>query len=266
MKRVLLTVEYDGTAYCGWQIQENGPSVQQEIQKALRRATGAQVSVTGASRTDAGVHARGQRAHFDTQATIPPEKYPYVLNTLLPRDIRVRAARETPPDFHARFDARGKIYTYRIHNHAHADALQRNMRAHVPGQLCDAAMREAAGLLVGTHDFRAFAAAGGSAKTTVRCVRDAALLRAGDDLTLLVHGTAFLYNMVRIIAGTLIAVGQGRLSPDCVQTAFQTGDRLCLGPTAPAHGLELTRVYYALDGDEAARFDLVLAACKGDVL
>ena len=134
-RRVLLTVSYDGTAYAGWQWQDNALSVQQVLEEALARLTGKKTRVTGASRTDAGVHALGQRAHFDTASRIPPDKYPFALNTLLPPDIRVLEGFAVPADFHARFDARGKRYTYRIYNAPHASALMRSLTAHVPRPL-----------------------------------------------------------------------------------------------------------------------------------
>lgn len=243
-RRILLTVSYEGTAYSGWQYQDNAPSVQQALEEALEKALGTFTRVTGASRTDAGVHALGQRAHFDTCSTIPPEKYPFVLNRFLPPDIRVTAGIAVSPDFHARFSAAGKCYTYRIHNAPHASALYRNLTAHVPVHLDETAMNRAAQRLVGTHDFAAFAAAGGSAKTTVRTLDRISVARAGEEVTMVVHGNAFLYNMVRIIAGALIYIGQGKLPEDCLTQALQSGSRLDLGITAPACGLELTRVEY----------------------
>ena len=246
-KRILLTVSYDGTAYVGWQYQDNGPSIQDELEKALEKALGAFARVTGASRTDAGVHALGQRAHFDTCSSIPPEKYPFVLNRYLPEDIRVTEARQVPEDFHARFQAVGKMYTYRIHNAPHASAILRNCTAHVPVQLDEEAMRRCAQPLIGTHDFIAFCAAGGQAKTSVRTIDFFDVQRQDTEVTLRVHGNGFLYNMVRIIAGTLIDVGHGRLPEDCIARALESKNRLDLGVTAPACGLELTRVEYDFD-------------------
>ena len=243
-RRILLTLSYDGTAYAGWQRQANALAVQQVVEAALFKLEGAPISVTGASRTDAGVHALGQRAHFDTRSRIPTEKYPFALNTLLPRDVRAFAAVETPPDFHARFSACGKEYSYRIYNAPHASALERDRTAHVPVALDDTAMRAALPALVGTHDFAAFQAAGGTAKTTVRTLRAAELTRQGALLTLTVSGNAFLYNMVRIIAGTLMEIGKGKLGADAFAAALRTGDRLALGPTAPPQGLTLLRVDY----------------------
>jgi tRNA pseudouridine38-40 synthase len=243
---VLITIEYDGTGYSGWQRQENAMSVQQRLEEALQKATGEKTGVTGASRTDAGVHALCQAAHFDTRSSIPDVKFPFVLNTMLPYDIRVTSGRPVPPDFHARFSCKGKTYTYRIHNATHASALYRNLYAHVPVHLDESTMNAAIQQVLGTHDFAAFAAAGGSAKTTVRTISKAQVTREGDNVVFTVSGNAFLYNMVRILAGTLIEIGQGSLPPLVLSQAIETGNRLVLGPTAPAHGLELTRVEYEL--------------------
>ena len=244
MKRILLTVEYDGTAYAGWQRQINGLAVQQVLEEALSSACGQPVTVTGASRTDAGVHALDQKVHFDTESTIPPDKYPFVLNTMLPPDIRVLDGREVPAGFHARFLTAGKTYTYRIWNARHASALRRNTHWHVPVPLAEAPVRQALATLTGRHDFAAFQASGGTAKTTVRTLRAAGLEVRGQEWILTVSGDAFLYNMVRIIAGTVVEIGLGKFQPDSFTRAFETLDRLALGMTAPAHGLELTEVRY----------------------
>lgn len=244
MKRILLTVEYDGTNYAGWQRQLNGLAVQQVLEEALEKATKEHIVVTGASRTDAGVHALGQAVHFDTHSSIPPEKYPFVLNTMLPGDIRVLTGREVPPDFHARFMTCGKQYTYRMVNARHGSARRRLSHVHVPLPLSIVPMQRAAQTLLGKHDFAAFQASGGTAKTTVRTIHKAELLQQGDEVTLIVEGDAFLYNMVRIIAGTLIEIGYGRRGEDAFLKAFASLNRLDLGVTAPPHGLELTRVDY----------------------
>ena len=244
MKRILLTVEYDGSAYAGWQRQINGLAVQQVLEEAFSQACARPVTVTGSSRTDAGVHARMQMVHFDTSASIPPDKYPFVLNNLLPPDIRVQAAREVPAGFHARFLTSGKTYTYRILNNRHGSALLRNTHWHIPVPLDVPAMREALSFLPGTHDFAAFQASGGSARTTVRTVDRAELLADGPEITLLISGNAFLYNMVRIIAGTLMEVGLHKREADAFSRAFVSLSRLDLGMTAPPCGLELTEVRY----------------------
>ena len=244
MKRILLSVEYDGTGYVGWQRQINGLSVQQVMEETLSRACGEAITVTGSSRTDAGVHALDQKVHFDTECSIPAEKYPFVLNTMLPPDIRVQTGREVPKDFHARFLSCGKTYTYRILNRRHGSALERNISWHIPVPLNMEAMEASLPALAGTHDYAAFQAAGGTAKTTVRTLETPKLTREGDRITLIVSGNAFLYNMVRIIAGTLVEIGLGRLGTDAFARAIETGNRLELGMTAPPQGLELTEVRY----------------------
>ena len=155
-RRYLLTVAYDGTSYCGWQAQKNGPSVQDTLEDALVRLLGTFTRVTGASRTDAGVHALGQRAHFDADTRIPPDKLPFALYTMLPPDVRVTQGLLVPDTLHARFSVEGKTYTYRIHNAPHASALYRNLTAHVPLTLDDRLMNGAAQVLAGTHDVAAF--------------------------------------------------------------------------------------------------------------
>lgn len=242
--RIKLTIEYDGTAYAGWQRQENALAVQQVIEEALTKLTRARVVIAGASRTDAGVHALGQTAHFDTESRIPPDKYAFALNTMLPADIRIRKSEAVSEDFHARFSNKGKRYRYLIYQSPHAGALNRNTHAHVIYPLDDEKMRRELTALIGTHDFAAFAASGSVVKDTVRTIYNASLTRRGDELELLMEGSGFLYNMVRIIAGTLISVGAGRLEEGAFARAIQSGNRLDLGVTAPAHGLTLMEVYY----------------------
>ena len=242
--RIKLTIEYDGTAYAGWQRQENALAVQQVIEEALTKLTRARVVIAGASRTDAGVHALGQTAHFDTESRIPPDKYAFALNTMLPADIRIRKSEAVSEDFHARFSNKGKRYRYLIYQSPHAGALNRNTHAHVIYPLDDEKMRRELTALIGTHDFAAFAASGSVVKDTVRTIYSASLARRGDELELLVEVSGFLDNMVRIIAGTLISVGAGRLEEGAFARAIQSGNRLDLGVTAPAHGLTLMEVYY----------------------
>ncbi len=244
MSRILLTVEYDGTAYAGWQRQSNALAVQQVLEEALSSACGHPVTVTGSSRTDAGVHALAQMVHFDTDCAIPPDRFPFVLNNMLPRDIRVHTGKAVPPDFHARFLASGKTYEYRINNDRHGSALQRNTHWHIPVPLLPGPMLAAVQTLKGTHDFAAFQAAGGTAKTTRRTIESASLAFSGSEITLRISGNAFLYNMVRIIMGTLTEIGLQKRSPDAFDRAFLSCDRLDLGMTAPPHGLILTEVRY----------------------
>ncbi|NLX83040.1 MAG: tRNA pseudouridine(38-40) synthase TruA [Clostridiales bacterium] len=244
MKRILLSIEYEGTGYSGWQRQQNGLAVQEVVERTLARVLKAPITITGASRTDAGVHALGQRAHFDTDANIPVEKWPYVLNTLLPGDIKVNHALLVDERLHARFSARQKTYEYRIFNRRQPSALRRNFSAFVPLPLEMELMRASLAPLMGRHDFSAFEAAGGTAKTKVRTLYEARLEQSGDEIILTLRGDAFLYNMVRIIAGTLIAIGQGKLAPDAFAKALASGDRLDLGITAPAQGLTLIAISY----------------------
>ena len=244
LRRIALRVAYDGTAYAGWQRQINAVAVQQVLEEALEALTGASTAVTGASRTDAGVHALGQVAHFDTLSRIPAEKFAFALNTHLPHDIRVVGSRAGAPAFHARFGATGKRYRYQIHNHRHAPALERNFRWHVPLTLDLDRMRSEARTMLGTHDFAAFAASGSCAKDTVRTVTALSIEQADELVTLFVEGNGFLYNMVRILAGTLADVGCGRIPEGAIARALESKDRLALGQTAPAQGLTLLRVWY----------------------
>lgn len=253
-RRFVLVCEYDGTAYCGWQRQINGPSVQQVLEEALARLTGEPVTVTGSSRTDAGVHALGLCAHFDSATRIPPDKLAFALNTMLPPDIRIRESGPAPEGFHARYSACGKVYRYAFFNSRHDCAIGRQYAAHVPLELDERFMHEEAQALCGTHDFAAFAASGSVATSTVRTIYRAQVTRSGDTVTLTVLGDGFLYNMVRIIAGTLMEVGTGKRAPGAIARAIATGDRLALGQTAPAKGLTLMRVLYGGDEETALAF------------
>ncbi len=247
MRRIHLIVEYDGTAYAGWQRQANAMTVQEKLERAILKLTGEKLCVSGASRTDAGVHALGQSAHFDTESRIPADKFSFALNTLLPPDIRVTRSEEVPLEFHARFSTKGKRYRYLFHAAPHAGALTRNTHAHVIYPLDAERMQAEAQDLVGTHDFAAFAASGSVVKDTVRTIYRAEVTREGSEIRLVVEGSGFLYNMVRIIAGTLIGVGSGKLEPGAFKRAIASGDRLDLGITAPAHGLTLMEVFYDPD-------------------
>ena len=247
MRRIHLIVEYDGTAYAGWQRQANAMTVQEKLERAILKLTGEELCVSGASRTDAGVHALGQSAHFDTESRIPADKFSFALNTMLPPDIRVTRSDEVSPDFHARFSTRGKRYRYLFHAAPHAGALTRNTHAHVIYPLDVERMQAEAQDLVGTHDFAAFAASGSVVKDTVRTIYRAEVTSSGSEIRLIVEGSGFLYNRVRIIAGTLIGVGSGKLEPGAFRRAIASGNRLDLGITAPAHGLTLMEVFYDPD-------------------
>jgi tRNA pseudouridine38-40 synthase len=247
MRNIRLTIEFDGTAYHGWQSQINAITVQDVVGAAINRLTGESCSLTGSSRTDAGVHALGFVCNFKTSSSIPEDKFAYALNTLLPEDVVVQESREVSPQFHSRFSAMGKKYRYLVHNSQFPSALLRNRAYHVYYPLDVKAMQRAAGHFIGTHDFCAFSAAGGSAKTTVRTISQITVeKRQGNQVEVNVTGDGFLYNMVRIITGTLIEVGFGKLKPDDIPEIIESCDRRRAGRTAPAHGLYLVEVYYPM--------------------
>jgi tRNA pseudouridine38-40 synthase len=243
-RRIKLTIEYDGTDFAGWQRQENGPSVQAAIEDALREMTREPTVVRGAGRTDAGVHALGQVAHFDTETTIPLHGFQRGLNSILPRAIAIVSAEEAAADFDARRSARGKLYRYSIWNRDARSSVRDRFAWHRPRPLDVARMQEAAQPLVGRHDFAAFRAADCERKTTVRTLTRVDVQRDGELITIEVEGDAFLKNMVRIIAGTLVHAGCGKLPQEQVARALATGERTLAGPTAPARGLALVRVDY----------------------
>ncbi len=244
MRRIRLTIEYDGSDFAGWQRQPNGPTVQAAVEDALAQMTGVATVAHGAGRTDAGVHALGQVAHFDTDGNIPIVGFRRGLNQLLPRSISVVGAVEAAPDFDARRSARGKLYRYSIWNADARSARAARFRWHVARPLDLQAMRAAARPLIGRHDFAAFRAANCERKTTVRTLRRIDVTRAAERIDIEVEGDAFLKNMVRIIVGTLSEAGFGKLAPSDVARILASGDRTLAGPTAPALGLTLVRVNY----------------------
>ena len=244
MRQVRLVVEYDGTTLCGWQRQLNGPTVQGHLEAALATLLQHAAPVTGASRTDAGVHARGQVATFWTERTIPLHGIRRGTNNLLPDAIAIREASEAPDGFHARFSASGKHYRYTILARPDRSPRWRDRAWHHALPLDRDAMRAAAALLVGEHDFAAFRASGCSAKTTVRRVESIDITDDGELVHVDVRGNAFLRNMVRILVGTLAEVGSGARSMAQVVEILAGRDRTKAGITAPAQGLELVSVRY----------------------
>lgn len=244
MRRLRLTIEYDGTDFSGWQRQENGPSIQAHLEDAIAQMTGAKTFVRGAGRTDAGVHALAQVAHFDTEARIPTVGFRRGLNTILPRAIAVTSLEEAPADFDARFSARGKLYRYQIWTAETRSPLRDRYVWHKPRPLDVERMRAAARPLVGRHDFAAFRASDCERRTTVRTLTRLEVLEDGPLVTVEVEADAFLKNMVRIIAGTLADVGTGRLPPERTAELLVSPDRRLAGVTAPARGLTLVRVDY----------------------
>lgn len=242
--RVAFIVEYDGTDYAGWQIQKNDITVQQKIEEALLTLNKGHITVTGAGRTDSGVHAKGQCGHFDIDSDIPAEKFTFILNTRLPKDIRIKKTWEVSEDFHSRFSAKGKRYIYRIFNAPYSSALMGRFTMHVPESLDIVKMQQAAEYIVGTHDFKAFCAQGSSVKTTVRTVSKVEVKKENELIEITVEGTGFLYNMVRIIAGTLIEVGKNKKTPEMVQEIIEGKVRKEAGMTADAQGLTMDEVFY----------------------
>jgi tRNA pseudouridine38-40 synthase len=244
MRRLRLTVQYDGTDFVGWQRQDNGPSIQAALEDVLLGMTGTRPFVRGAGRTDAGVHALAQVAHFDTEAAIPLHGFLRGMNSQLPRSIAVTAIEEVPPDFDARFSAHRKLYRYQIWNaEARAPLLDR-YTWHLLRPLDVEPMQAAAALLVGRHDFAAFRAADCERKTTVRTLSRLAVKREGALVTIEAEADAFLKNMVRILTGTLVAVGHKKRSPEEMPTLLASRDRTLAGMTAPPSGLQLVRVEY----------------------
>ncbi len=241
MGRVRLTVAYDGTGYHGWQLQDNGITIESELNRCLSELLGEPVRVIGASRTDAGVHALGNIAMFDTKSRIPPEKISYALNRRLPEDIRIQRSEEVAPDWHPRRCASRKTYEYRIYRGEFPMPVKRLYSYFLYCRLDLERMREAAGFLEGEHDFKSFCQAGSQAESTVRTIYRLQVEEQGADLVIRVCGSGFLYNMVRIIAGTLIEVGQGRREPGSMTAVLEAGNRSAAGATAPAHGLTLVK-------------------------
>jgi tRNA pseudouridine38-40 synthase len=242
--RYLLRVAYDGTEYCGWQIQPGLRTVEGTLKSALNKLMGTEVPMIGASRTDAGVHAEGNVAVFDCDTTIPADKIKYALNNMLPEDVVVVESKQVEDNFHPRHCDCKKTYQYRILNTPLPDPNRRRNTYFYRGSLDIAAMREAAGYIVGTHDFICFMAAGSQVKDTVRTVYSLELERENDVVTMTIQGNGFLYNMVRIIAGTLIMVGRGQIKPQEVKNIIDKRDRREAGPTAPAKGLTLKVIEY----------------------
>ena len=244
MKRVLLRVAYDGTNYCGWQKQNNGVAVEAVLNKHLSELLGTEISVIGASRTDAGVHAMGNVAVFDTDSRIPGEKFAYALNQRLPDDIAIQDSKEVAPDFHPRYCKCNKTYEYRVLNRKFPLPTERLYSYFLYYNIDVEKMQEAVRHLVGTHDFASFCSANAQVKDTVRTVNFINVRKENDIITIQVNGNGFLYNMVRIISGTLLQVGMGRMSVMDVKNILDARDRTKSGPTAPAVGLTLVEINY----------------------
>ncbi|MBU9738636.1 tRNA pseudouridine(38-40) synthase TruA [Diplocloster agilis] len=245
MKRIKLTVAYDGTNYSGFQIQNNASTIEGELKKCLTALLQEEVELIGASRTDAGVHALGNVAVFDTDTRIPAEKISYALNVRLPEDIRIQHSCQVSSDWHPRYQNTIKTYEYRIYNRPFPNPVVRLYSHHVYWSLDDSKMAEAAKYLTGEHDFASFCSAGAQVQSTVRTIYEAAVqAEESGMITIRLKGNGFLYNMVRIIAGTLMEAGRGSLPPEQVQDILAACDRSKAGPTAPAKGLTLMGIQY----------------------
>lgn len=244
MRRIKLVVAYDGTNYCGWQIQPNGITIEEVLNRELSRILKEEIRVIGASRTDSGVHALGNVAVFDTNASIPGEKVSYALNQSLPDDIRIQDSCEVPQDFHPRHCKTKKTYEYLIYNHTFQNPLNNRYTHFVYRPLDIEKMRKAAVYLKGTHDFKSFCNIHTHVEDTVRTIYNCRVEQNGRLLTIVIEGDGFLYNMVRIIAGTLIEVGMGEYEPACIEAILDKKDRTCAGKTAPAKGLKLVQILY----------------------
>lgn len=243
MPNIKLILSYDGSDYHGFQLQENAGTVQGTLEQALFQLLGTAVRVTSAGRTDTGVHAEGQVVNFRADTRIPVERLPFALNAVLPDDIVVRAAEIVPDTFHARFSAVSKTYAYTIDNAPHPRVLTRKFSYHFRFPLNVTDMAAAASGLLGIHDFAAFRATGSTVRTTVRNLMRLDVAEHDSFVTITAEADGFLYQMVRIIAGTLLEVGSGRRAPDLVPV-LTSRERRAAGPTAPAHGLVLKAVRY----------------------
>lgn len=244
MKRVLLTIEYDGTDFHGWQYQPDLLTVQGVLEIALTKLFSKPTQVIGTSRTDAGVHANEFCCHLDCDDNIPDVAFLRGINSLLPKTVAVKACKTVPNDFHARYDAKGKTYVYHIYNSNKKDAFKTRYAWHIERCLDIDKMNEFCRSIIGTHDFAAFCSAGSTVESTVRTISECYVKKDGDEVTLTVTADGFLYNMVRIIVGTAVAVSDGRVRVEDIPEILNTQNREGAGMTAPANGLFLEKVLY----------------------
>ena len=244
LRRIKLIVAYDGTNYCGWQVQPNGVSIQAMLQKHIEALTGEKIMLTGASRTDSGVHALGQAAVFDTSKPWPADRFVPALNQRLPKDIVIQSAEEVPTDFHPRYQNTLKTYEYRILNRRVPLPNERLNSYFVPQNLDLEAMRAAAAEIIGTHDFHNFCSVKTKVTNTVRTITDLTLTKEGDMIYLRITGDGFLYNMVRIIVGGLLKVGFHKKTAEDIRKSLEIKERYVVGPTVPPQGLTLVNSEY----------------------
>lgn len=243
MRNLKITLQYNGENYCGWQRQPNSPGIQGTVENAIYEITKEKVKVTASGRTDAGVHALGQVANFKTETNIPASRIPDALNAKLPKDISVISCEEVDMDFHARYNACGKTYRYLIYNRPYRSPLYKNLAYHVKYDLDWDKIRLEAKYLIGTHDFVGFMSSGSSVKDTVRTIYDIKIEEHEGITSIEISGNGFLYNMVRIIIGTLVDIGRGRIKHNMEEIINSKSRSMC-GHTAPAHGLFLKKVNY----------------------
>lgn len=241
---VKIVIEYDGTRYSGWQRQKNAPTIQEALETSICAITGEKVNIIGSGRTDAGVHALGQVANFKTNTKIPIQKLPHAINSKLPKDIVVKDAEIVTKSFHSRFSAKSKIYVYTIYNAPFPSPIYRKHSLFVSSKLDVELMAKAGHSLVGVHDFSAFKASGSPVKSTTRHIMRIEVSKTGAFIKILMEANGFLYNMVRIIAGTLLEVGMGKIEAEEMTSILLSRDRERAGKTLPPHGLYLSKVIY----------------------
>ncbi len=244
MRNIKLVIEYEGTGYSGWQSQNNALGIQEVIEKAIKKTTGEKVKLVASGRTDAKVHAKGQVANFFSKSSIPGNKIKIALNINLPDDVKIIESEEVDLDFHSRFSAKKKRYRYIIYNGKMPRPLYRNFSYHVSRSLNIDEMRKATKYFIGEQDFGSFLGRGAIVHTTVREIFSMDIIENGEFVEIVVEGKSFLKNMIRIIVGTLIFVGIGRIKSKDVEKIIEGRKRILAGPTAPPHGLFLEKVYY----------------------
>ena len=244
MRNIKLTIEYDGKDFNGWQKQPTKLNIQGTIEQAIKQITGEDIELNASGRTDAGVHALGQVANFKTNSKIPIEKFAIAINSKLKRSIVIKRAEEVDERFHSRLSCKRKTYRYIINNSQEGTAIYRNLETHIPQKLDVEEMQKAVKYFEGEHDFKAFKASGTSSKSSVRTIYKANVYQENEKIFIELTGNGFLYNMVRIIAGTLVDVGLGKIEPEEIPKIIQEGKRENAGKTLPPNGLYLVKVMY----------------------
>ena len=244
MRNIKLTIEYDGAKFGGWQKQPTKLNIQGEIEKAIQEITGEEVELTASGRTDAGVHSLGQVANFKTNSNIEIEKFAIAINSKLKKSIVIKETEEVEEDFHARYKCKGKKYRYIINNSPCGSAIYRGLEYHIPQKLNIEKMKQAIKYFEGKHDFKGFRASGTSSRDSIREIYKAEVIEENERIIIELTGNGFMYNMVRIIAGTIVDAGLGRIKPENITNIIEAKDRTLAGKTLPAHGLYLVEVYY----------------------